>query len=171
MNLDEVRNGATILVDANILLYARRGSSPRCRDFLTRCDQQAVSGVITTVILAEFCHRQMMIEAQATGVAASSPVRTLGRNPAKVRQLASYASDVRNLLGGGLHVESAVPADFPVALEIQKQHGLLTNDALNLAVSRRLGISEIATADSDFDEIEGWFVYRPDDLPPAHPAP
>jgi len=171
MNLEDIRDGATVLVDANILLYARRGSSTRCREFLVRCDRKAVSGVITTVILAEFCHRQMVIEAQATGVAASSPVRTLGRNPAKVRQLGSYAADVRNLLGGGLHIEAVGPADFPVALEIQKQHGLLTNDALNLAVARRLEIHEIATADSDFDDIQGCIAYQPDDLPPAPPAP
>lgn len=49
--------------------------------------------------------------------------------------------------------------------ELQSQHGLLTNDALNLAVIKRLGLQEIATADSNFDHVPGLIVYRPSDLP------
>ena len=40
----------------------------------------------------------------------------------------------------------------------------MTNDSLILAVTRRLGLTEIATADSHFDPIAGLSVYKPDDL-------
>jgi len=42
--------------------------------------------------------------------------------------------------------------------------GLLNNGALNLAVARRLGIDEIATADTNFGHIQGLIVHKPDDL-------
>jgi predicted nucleic acid-binding protein len=51
-----------------------------------------------------------------------------------------------------------------VALELQKQFGLMTLDSLTLAMMRRLGIHEIATADANFDHVQGVIVYKPDDL-------
>ena len=81
-----------------------------------------------------------------------------------VRQLSVYAEDVRDLIDGGLIIEPVRPEDFLVALEIQEQHGLLTNDSLNLAVAKRLGIREIATADKAFDSVQGAIVYKPEDL-------
>jgi predicted nucleic acid-binding protein len=164
MKLDDILNGATALVDANILLYARRGKSLQCRNLLARCDSGSISGVVTTVILAEFAHRQMMVECQMLGLVASNPAKAMSRQPELVRGLSTYANDVRNLLGGGFQIETVQPEDFFIALELQKQHGLLTNDALNLAVARRLGITEIATADTHFDHIQGLIVYKPEDL-------
>ncbi len=164
MNLDDINHGSTVLVDTNILLYARRGRSPQCSRLLDRCETKAVTGIITTVILAEFCHRQMMIEGQDRGITSSNPAKAISRKPEVVKQLTAYARDVRFLLGGGLHIETVHPDDFQVALELQSQHGLLTNDALNLAVTKRLGIQEIATADSNFDHVQGLIVYKPSDI-------
>ena len=67
-------------------------------------------------------------------------------------------------MGGGLYVEAVQPADFYPALEFQHAHGLLTNDSLNLAVARRLGLHDIATADVHFDGVGELAVYRPDDI-------
>jgi predicted nucleic acid-binding protein len=75
-----------------------------------------------------------------------------------------YGDDVRGLLSGELQLNPTTPSDFAVALELQKQHGLLTNDSLLLAVAHRLGIAGIATTDSHFDDIPGLIIYKPDDL-------
>ena len=48
--------------------------------------------------------------------------------------------------------------------ELQSKHGLLTNDALLLAVARRLKVVSLASADRSFDEIPGLTLYRPEDL-------
>ncbi len=165
MNLDDITQGATVLVDSNILLDARRGRSPQCSRLLDRCETKAITGVITTVILAEFCHRQMMVECQDRGLTASNPAKAISRKPEVVKQLTVYARDVRFLLAGGLHIETVAPEDFQVALELQSQHGLLTNDALNLAVTKRLGLQEIATADTNFDHVP-----RAHCLPTLRPA-
>jgi predicted nucleic acid-binding protein len=164
MNLDDITNGSTVFIDTNVLLYARTGHSVRCRQLISRCNLGAVNGVISGFVVAEFCHRRMMQEAQAAGRAASNPAKALAQKPEMVRQLSVYADDVRALLGGELALLEAEKTDFAVALELQRQFGLLTIDSVNLAVARRLGINEIATADSNYDHIQGLIVYKPEDL-------
>ena len=164
MNLDDIRNGSRIFVDANILIYALRGSSPQCRTFLSRCDSGAIEGWITTSVVAEFSHRRMIQEAQSLGLVGSNPTRTLAEKPALLRQLNRYPEEVRDLLAGGLQVETVRPEDFHLALEFQQQFGLLTNDSLNLAVARRIVLTDIATADRGFDAAQGFIVYKPSDI-------
>ena len=164
MSIAEVPDGTRILVDANIVLYVLAGKSTQCRRFLERCADGSVEGVITTVVAAEICHRRMLLEAAARGLVATNPAKALGRDRTKIRKLSEYADEVRDLLGGGLTVQSVRPEDFLVALELQNRHGLLTNDALNLSAARRVGLHDIATADTHFDGVSGWRVFRPRDL-------
>jgi predicted nucleic acid-binding protein len=164
MNLEDILNNSRVFLDANIILYALDHKSPSCRRFLSRCDGKAVDGTISTVTLAEVAHRRMVEEARSHGLTGSNPARALGRRPEIIRQLRVYAEDVRDLLAGELNVEPIRQEDFFVALELQKQHGLLTNDALNLAVAQRLGIQGIATADLGFDNVPGIIIYKPEDI-------
>ena len=164
MKLDDIPDHSRVLVDANIILYALGHKSATCRAFLVRCEARAIEGLISTVTLAEIGHRRMIEEARAAGLVGSNPARALSDQPSLIQQLRGYAEDVRDLLAGDLGVEAVRPDDFLVALELQHQHGLLTNDSLNLAIAKRLGIREIVSADKCFDNIEGMSVYKPDDL-------
>lgn len=164
MNLEDLRNGTRVFIDANILIYSSRRSSPQCRALLLRCGSGELEGTITTTILAEFSHRRMIEEAKVKGLVGSNPARALGENRSLLRSLSAYADEVRDLLGGGLQVEPILPEDFHLALEFQQKFTLLTNDSLNLAVARRLGVSEIATADKGFDSAQGFIVYKPSDI-------
>jgi len=165
MNLNDVLNNSTVLIDANILIYATERKSVQCRELLQRVDAGAIRGVCTTIIVAELSHRCMINEAQSKGmITSSSPARALSRQRNTVTRLSDYAEIVRDILSSALVLEAVREEDFHVALELQKQHGLLTNDSLNLAVAKRLGIKEIATADSHFDAVQGLIVYKPDDL-------
>ncbi len=134
MNLDDIRNGARVFLDASVLIHGIRRSSAQCRGLLIRCASGSVEGVISTVVLAEVGHRRMMEEAKAKGLIGSNPARALGTQPELVRQLSGYAEEIRDLLGGGL------------------------------AVARRLNITEVATTDRGFDAVQGLVVYKPSDL-------
>jgi predicted nucleic acid-binding protein len=164
MTLDDIPAGSRVLVDANILIYARRGMSEQCRRFLERCARREVSGVLTGIAVAEFNHRRMMQEAQSRGLSGSNPAKALGQQPTLVRQLTQYRQELDDLLAGDFLVLELHSMDFPPALELQRQHGLLTNDSLQLAVGARAGVNVIATADSQFAVVTGWTVYRPDDV-------
>jgi predicted nucleic acid-binding protein len=166
MNLEAILDGSRVLVDANVILYALDHKSGSCRQFLARCQAQTVEGIVTTVTIAEVAHRRMVEEARANGLTGSNPARALARRSELIRQLRVYAEDVRDLLDGELGVQSVRAEDFYVALELQRQHGLLTNDSLNLAVAQRIGTREIATADSNFDIVQGLIVYKPGDINP-----
>lgn len=55
--------------------------------------------------------------------------------------------------------------DFFALLENSRRFGLLPRDALHLAIVQRLGVSAIASDDTDFDRIEGvhryWMINPP----------
>ncbi len=164
MSLTEIPEGSRVLLDANILLYGIRRASLQSFKLLQRCEAGSLYGTITTVILAEIQHRRMIEEAQLQGFVSSNPARGLSGKPEIIRQLVDYADEIRALLGGGLTIETVQPEDFFVALELQIQFGLMTNDSLNLALAKRKGIPLIATADRGFDSVKGFKIYRPTDL-------
>ena len=165
MNLQDIHNDEVVFVDANILIYAGQGQSRQCRQLLQRIDGKAVRGVCTTVVVAELCHRSMLNEARAKHlISGPNPAKALSQRREIVGQLSEYAEIVRDILNSELAVEPVQPGDLMVALELQRQHGLLTNDSLHLAVAKRLGIRGIATGDTGFDNVPGVIVYKPEDI-------
>lgn len=164
-NIDDIRQGARVLVDSNILLYASSGRSRQCAAFIRRCATGSIDGVITTFVLGELCHRWMMEEAVARKfITGSNPAARLAKAPAVIPQLNDYQRLTTAVIHGSLHVEAVEREDFLTALQLQKRHSLMTNDSLLLAVAQRLGIQEIVTADRDFGHLQGMQVYRPRDL-------
>jgi predicted nucleic acid-binding protein len=164
MSLDAIPPGAEVLIDANILIYARRGMSAQCRQLLERCARREINGAVTIISIAEFCHRRMMQEAQSRGLTGANPARALAQNQALVRQLTKYAQEVQDLLAGELRVLAIEAADFAQAIELQQKYGLLTNDSLNLAAALRAARTLLATADAHFDSIPEISVFKPDDV-------
>ena len=164
MSLEAIPSGVQVLLDANILLYARRQASEQCRGLVDRCLRREVYGVITSVTVAEYCHRRMMQEAQSRGLSGSNPARALAQDAALVRRLVRYRQEVEDLLAGDLLVVATEVADIARALNLQQAHGLLTNDSLHLAAGLRCGIHHLASADRQFDGIPDITAFRPDDL-------
>jgi predicted nucleic acid-binding protein len=167
MNLHDIRNGSRVLVDANILLYASAQRSPECVSLVTRVAQGAVEGVITTVVLGELCHRWMMQECKDRGIAlGGNPARALSEKRHVISQLTEYYSLTMALIHSKFSIRTVEPQDFVLALQLQKRWGLLTNDSLQLALAERSGLTELATADTAFDSVQGLIVYKPGDLNP-----
>jgi predicted nucleic acid-binding protein len=62
---------------------------------------------------------------------------------------------------------TAVPldaADVALALDLQRQHRLLTNDSLHLAAALRANLPALATNDHCFDQVNTMTIYKPDDV-------
>ena len=166
MTLDEIPDGSNLFIDANIFIYAVGRQSEQCRRFLRRCAGHEITGRTTTGVIAEVCHRRMLMEARAKGVVPRGGTpRDLARKKALFVRLTDYQMEIRSLLASEVRVDPVLGEDFPVALMLEKQFGLLTNDSLNLAVAKRLGLGAIASADGDFEGVEGFMIYGPDDLP------
>jgi len=165
MKLTEIRTGEWIVIDTNILVYANQQKCQECMQLLKRCAMREVRGIVPMPMVAELVHTLMLIEARENGwIERSNPARALAEKPELVRRLTRYENQIREFLGIGLRLEPATPVDILETLNIQREFGLLTNDALLLSIARRLNCSAIATADNAFQTVKGFVIYTPENL-------
>lgn len=165
MNLSDIRAGEWVVIDTNILVYANQQKSAEAVQLLRRCAAREVRGIVPMPMVAELVHTLMLIEARENGwIEKSNPARALSERPELVRRLSRYEAQIREFMGIGLRIETATMVDILETMNIQREFGLLTNDALLLAVARRLNCSAIASADQAFKMIKGVLIYQPSDL-------
>src|SRR5438034_11371815 len=106
----------------------------------------------------------MIIEARENGwIERGNPARALSEHPEIVRRLNAYQTQLHEFLGIGLRIEPALRIDILGMMSIQREFGLLTNDALLLAIARRVNGRSIASADEAFDHVTVFPVYSSDD--------
>ncbi len=165
MNLDDVRNRDVIILDANIFVYGALEMSEQCMRLLRRCAARDVTGVVGLQQMAEVMHRLMMIEARENKwTPGANPAKTLANHPDRVRSLNRYEQAVKGFFASGFRFETLMKEDFGIALSLQRQFGLMTNDALLAAMAERLRIQSIASADTSFANVRGMMLYQPDDV-------
>jgi len=165
MNLLQIPQQQPVIIDTNIFVYAAQRDSKQCIKLLEKCANDEMFGILPTHILAELTHVLMLAEARDIGlIKGSSPAKQLAENPGKIKALNRYEVLIRDLLSIGLKLESLQREDFLTAMSLQRQYGLLTNDALFLAIATRLRVAAVVSADSIFKNIQGIFLYSPDDI-------
>jgi predicted nucleic acid-binding protein len=165
MNLLQIPQKQTVIIDTNIFVYAAQRISVQCIKLLEKCAKDELYGIIPVHILTELTHVLMLAEARDLGlIRGQNPAKQLLENPNKVKVLNRYESLIRDLLSIGLTIESLQREDFLTTMSLQRQYGLLTNDALFLAVATRLRVTAVISADSIFKSITGITHYFPDDL-------
>jgi predicted nucleic acid-binding protein len=165
MILAELRDGDRVFIDANIFIYHFGGRSPECKAFLERCARRELQGYTSTPVLAEVLHRLMVAEAIMKGlVTAKTAVKKLGETPTLVKQLSQYQDDVNKIFQMNITILALTPEVIQTSADVRNSEGLLTNDSLIVACTRTQGLSKLATADGDFDQVSGIEVYKPTDL-------
>ena len=163
--LSSIPAGTWVTIDTNILVYANQRRSPECIGFLERCASAELQGVVPTPMVAELVHSLMLIEARENNwIERANPARALSARPDLVRRLTRYEARMREFFGIGLRIESVGTVDFFEAMRIQKEAGLLANDALLLAVARRLNCDAVASADKAIARAAGFNVFAPADI-------
>jgi uncharacterized protein len=170
-SLDAVTPGTRLFLDSSIFLYVFAGSSVECRVLLRRCEEHLVSGVTSVIVMTEVCHRLMAIEAVSRGLMPPGGAgRKLRDRPDVVRQLTGYREYVERIPLMGINVLALDVGLFIRAADVRAEAGLLTNDSIIVATMKDAGVTAIATADRDFERVEGIRVFRPTDLGTAAPA-
>ena len=136
-----------------------------CKDFLDRIADGEVVACLTTVIVAEVLHRQMLIEAVDGGLVAPGKVlRKLKAQPAIIGQLTSHISQIKKLLKLPFTILPIDKFDISKSHSLRTKHHLFVNDSLNLACAKRHGIRHIATYDGDFERATGVQMWSPTDI-------
>jgi len=163
--LSSIPAGAWVAIDANILVYANQRRSEECIGFLARCASNELQGVVPMPMVAELVHALMLIEARENNwIERANPARTLAERPDLVRRLTRYEARMREFFAIGLRVEPLGTPDVLEATRIQREAGLLTNDAWLLAAARRLSCEAVASADRAVAQAPGFRVFAPADI-------
>lgn len=165
MNLSDIRDGETIVLDTNILVYANRGLSASSAYLLERCADGEVHGIVPMPMVLELTHTLMLIEARENDwIEGAHPARQLTKQPDRIRRLTQYEKQMCEFMGMGLRLEPLTVLDVMESMAIQREYGLLTNDSALAAVARRLNCDALVTADKAFSRLSEWRVVAPDDL-------
>ncbi len=161
----DIPAGATVFLDANVLVYhfaPHPVLQPRCQELVERCSTGDLRGYTSAHVVSNVAHRLMAFEAiQRFGLPAAGVTRRLLRHPDDVRQLTQFRQVVDEIPAFGIQV---LPITMPLvsaAAAIGQQHGLLSGDALVVAVMREHGLVNLASHDADFDRVPGLTRYAP----------
>ena len=163
--LADIPDGVTCFIDATIFYYQLVNTPPLsddCLDLLARAGTGAISGVTSTVALAEATHKVMLAEiVRRHSMAPQGLTTRLKKPPELLDNLTEHQQVVPLAYTLGIGVETITPDPLKRGAQLSPQHRLLTNDALMLAVMEKLAVSYLATNDDDFDSIPGLIVCKP----------
>ncbi len=165
MILTDLAAGQSVFVNANLLVYYFAPDpdlGPACAPLIQRIASRELSGITSTHLLSETAHRLMAIEASALfGWPFSGMTRRLRDHAAEVQKLTAFRRAVKAVLTSPMRVLSITPAMVLAAATISHQTGLLSNDALVVALMREHRVTNLASNDSDFDRVAGLTRYAP----------
>jgi predicted nucleic acid-binding protein len=155
--------GDAVFVDANTFTYHFEPHAvwgPPCADLLQRIENGELAGFTSTHTLGEVSHRLMTIQASSLfGWAFAGIGNRLRTHPAEVQKLSAFRQAIDSILQSKLQVLTITPTLLATAAALSQQLGLLTNDALIVAVMQAHGLSKIASDDTDFDRVPGLIRY------------
>jgi predicted nucleic acid-binding protein len=156
--------GSAIFLDANILVFHFQPHAvfgQPCTDLLKRIENQQLTGYISTHVLSEVAHRLMTFEAFMAFGWPSKIVNRLKQNPGAIHQLTRFRAALQKVPQMGIQILTIPTLMVETAAGISQQNGLLTNDALIVAVMQANAINNLASEDSDFDRVAGITRYTP----------
>jgi predicted nucleic acid-binding protein len=159
LSFGDIPAGTALFLDANTFVYAHslhpQFGGPSAR-LLERIERQELSAFTSAHVLGETSHRLMTLEACTVfgwpfpGIAAR-----LRRHPTQAQTLALSRRAIDDILRSAVRV---LAIDGPLIAEAggaSRRTGLLTNDALVVAVMQRHGLAHLASHDADFDRVPG----------------
>ncbi len=165
MTFADLAAGQSVFLDANVLVYHFAPDpdfGPHCTALIQRIDSGEVSGLTSTHVLSETAHRLMAIEASALfGWPFADMARRLKGHAAEVQKLTAFGRALQTVVNSKVQILSITPASVLAAATVSQQTGLLSNDALIVAVMQNHGLVNLASHDADFDRVPGLTRYAP----------
>ena len=164
MTFLDLRAGVSVFLDANPIVYhfaPHPTLAPACAGLFERIEQGEIRAFTSTHILSEAAHRLMTYEASRVFGWTSKIVERLKQHPDRIAQLTDFRTSIENTIKFGVQVLTVPPAMIDAAASVSQQTGLLTNDALLVAVMQAHGLANLASHDADFDRVPGLTRYAP----------
>ncbi len=157
--------GQAVFLDANTLVYHFQPHpvfGAACNQLITRIEQQELKGFTSTHILTEVAHRLMMLEGSTLpGWGAAKVRQRLQRQPSAIQNLTQFRTAIDSALNSSIQILTVAPLLVLAAAAISQTAGLLSNDALVVALMQFNGLANLASHDADFDRVPGIIRYAP----------
>jgi predicted nucleic acid-binding protein len=164
MILTDLVDGESVFLDANILVYhfaPHPQYGKACHDLIQRVENQALLGYTSTAVLSEMAHHLMTFEASAVFGWTSKVVQRLRQDPSAVMQLSRFHQSLVEVPKLGIRTLTIPETLVAAAAMLSRQTGLLSNDALIVALMQANGLNRLASGDADFDTVPGLTRYAP----------
>jgi predicted nucleic acid-binding protein len=101
-----------------------------------------------------------VLEALQKGlITGGQPARKLKEQPEIIKSLHEYNQSVQQIPRMHIRVRTITSAVVRASEAIRVQEGLMTNDSVTVALMRKLGLTDVATADADFNNASHIRVY------------
>jgi predicted nucleic acid-binding protein len=94
----------------------------------------------------------------------------LKEQPEIIKVLQAYNQSIRYIPRLHIRIRTITFAVVRASEAIRVQAGLMTNDSVTVALMHQLGLTAIATADADFNNVSDLRVYQPDDISQKWPS-
>jgi predicted nucleic acid-binding protein len=164
MSFDDLPSQASVFLDANALVYyfaSDPAFGPACARLITRIQRQELRGYTSTHVLSEAMHHLMTLEAATQFGWKSKIVQRLKEQPASVQHLTKFREAIEQFPQLGIQVLTIAAPLIAAGAAVSQQTGLLTNDALIVAVMQAHALVNFASSDADFDRVPGLTRYAP----------
>jgi predicted nucleic acid-binding protein len=165
VTFDQIPAGVPVFLDANCLVYEATADAtygPACKRLFQRIENKDLPGYTSAHVVSEMSHRLMTIEA---AILLSRPLsgmaNWLRRHPGEIQRLTNHRRAIDQLAAVPITI---LPTSGPLvsrAADLSIQFGLLTNDAIIVAVMQDNGLDSLASLDADFDRVPGLNRYSP----------
>lgn len=165
MTFADLQAGDSIFVDANTLVYhctLDPAHGPACTGLLDQIARGVITGFTSTHVLSELAHRLMTLEAsRLLGRPQIGMVYYLKQHPADIQRLSGFQQAIVDISSSNMRILTISPAQIVTAAALSEQIGLLSNDALVVALMQAHGLTKLASNDGDFDRVPGLARYAP----------
>jgi predicted nucleic acid-binding protein len=165
MTFADIPAGSDVFLDANVFVYYAEPHptfGPACQQLLLRIENKELQGFTSSSILSSVAHRIMTLEAaDVFQRSMQGIVGWLKRHPVEIQQLSRSKRVVDDLSLIGIQMLPVSGPQVSIAVDLSQQFGLLTEDALVVAVMRHHGLQALASHDADFDRVPGLTRYAP----------
>jgi predicted nucleic acid-binding protein len=154
-----------VFVDANVFVYDFGPDpiyGPPCNALLAQFEKRELRGFTSSLVLHDAAHRAMTVEAcQSLGWPYAGIGRRLRNSPAEIQKLTRFRQMLHEILAVGVTVLHVTSDHILLAADLSRKHGLLSGDALVLAMMQSNAIVNLASGDSDFDRVPGIVRFGP----------
>jgi predicted nucleic acid-binding protein len=162
--LNSIPNARAIFIDANVFhLYLRgpKDLSKESAKFLERIESGEIPGYTSTLVLDELMYKILLrkIEEKHT----QNPLIVVEKDFGEIAKNSYYVKEAIELVLGinRLNVLDVTKEDVQHAPDLMESFSLLPRDAVHVSVMLNHSITDIASADSDFDRVKDLTRWNP----------